>query len=139
LQNHIDTLVDSVQEALRSTIGNRDRVSAAVHAYFDFIDDESQGHRLVFDCAVTEEPSVRWRIAQAVDTCVDAIAAVVVHEFELDFEHARLLAAGLVGASQFAARYWLATGRSQPKSEAADAVIALCWGGLADIPLHTAD
>ncbi|MEU6185868.1 TetR/AcrR family transcriptional regulator [Nocardia sp. NPDC047038] len=138
LQNYIDTLVNSVQQALRAT-GNRNRVSAAVYAYFDFVDDETQGYRLVFDADGSAEPSVQWRVARAVDTCVDAIADVIAHDTELDFHRARLFAASLVGASQFAARYWLTRGRSQPKADAAAAVINLCWGGLAQIPLHTTD
>ncbi|MFI2341360.1 TetR/AcrR family transcriptional regulator [Nocardia gamkensis] len=138
LQDHIDTLVDSVQQALRAT-GNRDRVSAAVYAYFDFVDDETQGYRLVFDGDGSAEPSVQWRVTQAVDICVDAIADVIAHDTELDSHRARLFAACLVGASQFAARYWLTRGRIQPKADAAAAVVALCWGGLAHIPLHTTD
>lgn len=139
LQNHIDKLTGSVERALRSTTVNHYRVRAAVQAYFDFVDHEAQGFRLVFDCPVPSEPSVQWRVGRATDAIVDAVSEVVACDSGLNPHSARLLAVGLVGASQSAARYWLDTGRAVPKPDAVAAVIALCWGGLSQIPLHSAE
>ncbi|MBF6470173.1 TetR/AcrR family transcriptional regulator, partial [Nocardia beijingensis] len=71
LQNYIDALVSSVRQALRSTTDNRQRVRAAVAAYFDFVDHETQGFRLVFESDLTSEPQVQRRVEQATEACVD--------------------------------------------------------------------
>lgn len=139
LQHHVDALTAGVQRALRSTTANRDRVRAAVQAYFDFVDHETQGFRLVFDSDVPSEPSVQWRLGRASDACVAAVAEAVANDSGWNPHRARLLAAGLVGASQLAARYWLDTGRAVPKADAVAAVITLCWGGLSNIPLQPSD
>ncbi len=48
---------------------------------------------------------------------------------------AELLAAGLVGAAETAARFWLAGGRQVDKSEAERLVATLAWRGIASFPL----
>jgi AcrR family transcriptional regulator len=136
LQNYIDALVSSVRQALRSTTDNRQRVRAAVQAYFDFVDHETQGFRLVFESDLTSEPQVQRRVEQATEACVDAVYDLVAHDSGLDPYRARILAVGLVGASQITARYWLEADRPIPKEEAVDTTVALCWGGLKHIPLH---
>ncbi len=134
LQGHIDVLVHNVRHALRSTTDNEQRVRAAVEAYFDFVDDRTQGYRVVFESDVPSEPSVQWRTAQGIEACVDAIFDLVSHNSGLDNHRARTLAVGLVGASQFAAQYWLEAGRPIPKSEAVEATVTLCWGGVSRLP-----
>ncbi|MFE3003152.1 TetR/AcrR family transcriptional regulator [Nocardia sp. NPDC059246] len=135
LQQHIDTLTENVRHALHSAAPSRDRVHTAVKAYFDFIDSEAQGFRLVFDSDALAEPSVQWRLGRAADACVEAITGAIAQDAAMNTTQARLLAAGLVGASQFAARYWLDTGRTSSKADAVESVVALCWGGLSRIPL----
>ncbi|MEU1957297.1 TetR/AcrR family transcriptional regulator [Nocardia rhamnosiphila] len=134
LQLYIDTLTTSVERALRAPPDNQHRVCAAVQAYFDFVDHETQGFRLIFDSDVPSEPAVQLRVGRANDACVGAVADVIARDSGSNPGQARLLAAGLVGAAQFAARYWLDTGRAIPKSDAVAAVITLCWGGLSHIP-----
>lgn len=135
LQNYIDALVSSVRQALRSTTDNRQRVRAAVAAYFDFVDHETQGFRLVFESDLTSEPQVQRRVEQATEACVDAVFDLVAHDSGLDPYRARILAVGLVGASQITARYWLEADRPIDKEEAVDTTVQLCWGGLSRVPL----
>ncbi|MFE5284850.1 TetR/AcrR family transcriptional regulator [Nocardia sp. NPDC056611] len=135
LQNCIDALVSGVRQALRSTTDNHRRVRAAVRAHFDFVDLETQGYRLIFDGDLTNEPQVQRRVEKAVEACVDAVFDLVAHDSGLDPYPARILAVGLVGASQTAARHWLEADRPIQKEEAVDAITALCWGGLSRVPL----
>ncbi|MFE6862104.1 TetR/AcrR family transcriptional regulator [Nocardia sp. NPDC057668] len=139
LQEHIDNLTQSVERALYSNATNRYRVQAAVQAYFDFADQQPAGFRLVLDPDLSNEPSVQWRIGRATDACVNAVTAAIAHDSDLSPVQAHLMASGLVGASQFAARYWLDTGRSMPKADAVAGVVTLCWGGLAAVPLRAGE
>ncbi|MFE3060463.1 TetR/AcrR family transcriptional regulator [Nocardia sp. NPDC059239] len=139
LQDNADTLTKSVQRALHASAVNQCRLRGVVQAFFDFVDNETQGFRLVFNSDLVSEPSVQWHVGRAHDACVSAVCEIVTHNSELNAHQARILAVGMVGASQFAARYWLETGRAVPKTEAVAAVIALCWGGLSQVPLHPRD
>src|SRR5271170_8456675 len=49
LRRHVDNMVSGVQQALRTTTDNRRRVHAAVQAFFDFIEHDNQGYRLIFE------------------------------------------------------------------------------------------
>src|SRR5690606_12379917 len=49
LDQHCEALAIRVREVLASTTDNRERVHAAMRAYFDLIDHESEAFRLVFE------------------------------------------------------------------------------------------
>lgn len=136
LQNYVDVLINGVRQALRSTTDNRQRVRAAVQAFFDFVDNDSQGFRLVFESDLMGEPEVARRVEQATEACVDAVFDLVSHDSGLDPYRARILAVGLVGTSQFTARYWLDAARPITKEDAVDTTVALAWGGLKHVPLQ---
>ncbi|MFC9664662.1 TetR/AcrR family transcriptional regulator [Nocardia sp. NPDC127606] len=135
LQSHIDALVRGVRHALGAG-DNRQRVHAAVQALFDFADEDPAGLRLIFDSGVSNEPSVEWRVRNAIDECVGCISDVVVDDSGLEPHRARLLAVGLVGASQMAARQWLDSGRPITKRAAVEITVGLCWDGLSRVPLQ---
>lgn len=136
LQSYVDILISGVRQALRSTTDNRQRVRAAVQAFFDFVDNDSQGFRLVFESDLMGEPEVQRRVEQATEACVDAVFDLVSHDSGLDPYRARMLAVGLVGTSQYTARYWLEAARPIPKEEAVDTTVVLAWGGLSHVPLQ---
>ncbi|HEY5854376.1 MAG TPA: TetR/AcrR family transcriptional regulator [Aldersonia sp.] len=136
LQGYVDNLVSGVRQALRSTTDNRQRVRAAVQAFYDFVDNEMQGFRLVFESDLMGEPQVQRRVDAATEACVDAVFDLVAQDSGLDPYRARILAVGLVGASQVTARYWLDADRPIPKEDAVDTTVALAWGGLSHVPLQ---
>ncbi|MEV0545094.1 TetR/AcrR family transcriptional regulator [Nocardia salmonicida] len=139
LHSHADALVSGVLQALHSTPDNHQRVRAAVEAYFDFVDDEAQGFRLVFESGIVNEPSVQRIVERATEACVNAVFELVTQGSRLDPYQARVWAVGMVGASQVTARYWLDTGRPVPKHQAVEVAVALYWSGLSCIPLRAAD
>jgi AcrR family transcriptional regulator len=58
LGQHGDILVAGVRQALRTTTDNRQRLRAAVQAFFDFIEHDSQGYRLIFENDYVSEQQV---------------------------------------------------------------------------------
>ena len=136
LHSYVDDLVRGVREALASTSDNKLRVRAAVQAYFDFIDDEGQGYRLVFESDLLGEPSVQQRVDRGLEACIEAVAEAVITDAGLDLPRARMFAVGLVGASQVSARYWLDNDRPVPKDEAVAITSSLAWRGVAHLPLQ---
>ncbi|GGS12862.1 MULTISPECIES: TetR/AcrR family transcriptional regulator [Actinokineospora] len=130
LEKHVDELISRVSTAMETTTDNKTRVRNAVRAYFDFVDGESQAFRLVFESDLRNEPLVQDAVARATNASVDAITATITADAGLDENRARLLAVGLVGVSQIAARAWLDDNRVVPKEEAIGLISNLAWRGI---------
>jgi AcrR family transcriptional regulator len=136
LDTHCDAIVADVRTAMSATTDNNDRVTGAVQAYFDFVDHESEAFRLVFESDLRNEPQVSERVERVEQGCVAAITDTIMADTGVSRARAELLASGLVGAAETAARFWLAGGRKVPKDEAEQLVAALSWRGIASFPLQ---
>jgi AcrR family transcriptional regulator len=136
LDTHCDAMIERVRKAMAATSDNKDRVRGACRAYFDFVDHESEAFRLVFESDLRNDPTVRERIDQVEAACIAAITDTIMTDTGVSRARAELLAAGLVGAAETAARFWLAGGRKVEKSDAEQLLAALAWRGIASFPLH---
>lgn len=136
LDTHCDALITKVREAMEATPDNKERVSGAVRAYFDFVDHESGAFRLVFESDLRTEPAVRERVERVERSCIEAITDTIISSTGVSRSRAELLASGLVGAAETAAQFWLAGGRQVPKAEAESLLAALSWRGIASFPLQ---
>ena len=135
LDQSSEALLAALDEALKSTSDNKLRVSATVATYFDFVDDPGGAFRLIFESDLTNEPGVRTRVDRANDACAAALSQVIAEDTGLTEAEATLLAAGLLGMAQTAARHWLREAGRIPKSEAARLVASLGWRGISNFPL----
>lgn len=136
LDVHCDAIIDRMRSAMSSSTDNKVRVAAATSAYFDFVDHESEAFRLVFESDLRNDPSVRARFERVERGCIEAITETIMADTGLGRERAELLAAGLCGAAEIAARFWLTGGRQIPKAEAEALLSALSWRGIASFPLQ---
>ncbi|HET7899570.1 MAG TPA: TetR/AcrR family transcriptional regulator [Candidatus Nanopelagicales bacterium] len=130
-----EALVASIRKALASTSDNKLRVQATVQAYFDFVDDPGGAFRLIFESDLTNEAAVRERVDRTNDLCAELVSLVIAQDTGLTSEEAILLAAGLGGLAQTAARRWFRDGSAIPKDAAASLVSTLSWRGISRIPL----
>ncbi len=129
-----DELLGRIHRALASTDDNKQRVSATMTAYFDFVDDRSGFYRLLFESDLTNEPTVKARLENLTELCSREIAAIIADDTGLPPAESRMLAVGLVGLAETAARYWLNAESSIPRPTAADLVTALGWRGIRGFP-----
>jgi AcrR family transcriptional regulator len=136
LDLHCDSLVGHVRNAMAVTNDNKERVAGAMHAYFEFVDHESEAFRLVFESDLRNEPAVRERVDRVERLCIEAITATIMGDTGVDRAPAELLAAGLVGAAVTSAQFWLAAGRLVPKEHAEALMTTLAWRGIASFPLY---
>ena len=127
-------LVEAVQAALASTTDNHDRVEATVGAYFQFVNDPDGAYRLVFESDLTNEPAVRDRVESIEDECAVAIAKVIASDTGLSDDEATLLAIGIIGNAQTAARRWLREGKVIPITHAVALMNRLVWRGISGVP-----
>ena len=134
LQQHGDILVANVQNALSATTDNRQRLRSAVQAFFDFIEHDSQGYRLIFENDYSNEPQVAAQVKVATEACTDAVFDLISSDSGLDPHRARMIAVGLVGVSVDCARYWLDAERPISKEDAVEGTVQFAWGGLSHVP-----
>jgi len=137
LDTHCDALVKRVREAMEATSDNKKRVQGAMQAYFDFVDGEGEAYRLVFESDLRNDPAVAERVERAERGCIEAITETIMADTGVSRDRAELLAVGLTGAAENAARFWLTSHRAVPKSEAVSLMAALAWRGIASFPLQS--
>lgn len=135
LEESTESLVESVRAALSSTHDNAKRVQATIEAYFAFVADDSAAFRLIFESDLTNEPEVVSRVARANEACAQMVTAVIMEDTGLPQEESLILASGLTGMAQTAARHWLAADSKLPRGEAARDVSWLAWRGISGFPL----
>jgi AcrR family transcriptional regulator len=136
LDTHCDALVATVRNAMASTTDNKVRVRAAMQAYFDFVDGEGEAYRLVFESDLRNEPAVRERMERAERGCMEAVAETIMADTKVDRNRAELLAIGLTGAAETAARFWLGSRGAVPKEDAVSLIATLSWRGISGFPLY---
>ena len=134
LQQHGDILMAGVRQALRTTTDNRQRLRAAVQAFFDFIEHDSQGYRLIFENDNVTEPQVAAQVKSAIEASTDAVFDLISQDSGLDPHRARMIAVGLVGISVDCARYWIGADRPISKEDAVEGTVHFAWGGLSHVP-----
>jgi AcrR family transcriptional regulator len=138
VDQHAESLVARVREALASTTDNRLRVAASVGAYFDFVDGEGTdgegGFRLVFESDLRNDAAVRERVERMTQECVDAIAETIAHDTGYRAEEAQLLSIGLSGLMEVGARWWLSSPNRIPKDRAVELLMGLAWRGISGAP-----
>jgi len=134
LDQHADDLTAKVRLALASTTDNRLRVAASVSAYFDFVDNDGEAFRLVFESDLRNDPVVRERVERMTQECVEAIAVTIAHDTGYGAQDSQLLAIGLAGMAEVGARWWLSSAGSVPKERAVELLVGLSWRGISGAP-----
>lgn len=131
-----DDMVGQVRAALAATDDNHERVHGTIRAYYNFVADNDQAYRLIFESDLNSDPEVQAVVDRATEGCLQALTETITRNTGSDSERARLLASGLVGLSQVSARYWLSQGSTVTRGEAVDLLSTLAWRGISGFPLH---
>ena len=135
LDLHIDSLVYEIQKAISSTPDNSKRVHATVVAYFEFIENEGEAFRLLFESDMSVEPQVRERLNRMTYDCAAAVSAIISNDTGLPKDVSMLLGVGLIGYTQVAARHWLERDGKLTRQQAVELVENLMWRGISGFPL----
>ncbi|WP_253908488.1 TetR/AcrR family transcriptional regulator [Arthrobacter sp. H41] len=134
LESHLAALTALLVEAMRSTEDNKLRVHATMRAYFQFIAQDSQAHRLVFESDVSNDPDVSSRLEEFNAHFANSIAGIIAEDTQLSLVEATLLGRGLAGMAQVSARYWLETDGSLDIDSASELIYRLAWRGISRFP-----
>ncbi len=134
LEADLAVLHEKVHEALESPIGNRERIRASFQAYFDFVEEEADGFRLLMQETVGAERDFRERVAQVRDQILSEVADLIARESRgtLDREHAETVALALVGMVETVAQH--DPGRpAESRRAAVDILVRLAWRGITEL------
>lgn len=134
LDHHLESLTAMLTAALNSTNDNKLRVHATMDAYYRFISQESQAHRLVFESDLNNDPDVSKRLEDFNAQLASAIAAVIADDTKLSEVEATLLGRALAGMAQISARYWLQADNELERDTAVDLIYRLAWRGISRFP-----
>ena len=137
LDQSCDAITEAIRAALQTTTDNKQRVAAAIAAFYEYVASDSGAFRLVFESDLTNDPAVRQRVDRVTDDCAAEIAEVIQQDTGLPLEACLLLAVSLVGMGQVSARFWLSGAGADGTITQADAsalVAGLAWRGIRGYP-----
>nr|WP_312856730.1 TetR/AcrR family transcriptional regulator [Arthrobacter mobilis] len=135
LDHHLQSLTAMLSDALKSTTDNKARVHATIGAYYRFIAEESQAHRIVFESDLANDPEVSARLEGFNTRLAGSIAEVLAEETNLSTAEATLLGRALAGMAQVSARYWVQSGGGGLDRDAAcELIYRLAWRGISRFP-----
>lgn len=134
LDSHLASLTAMLVDALNCTTDNKLRVQATMKAYFLFMANDDQAHRLVFESDLVNDPEVAARLEKFNANYADAIGKVIAEDTKLPPVEATLLGRALAGMAQVSARYWLEANGDLDIEVASDLVYRLAWRGISRFP-----
>ncbi|GAB3621967.1 TetR/AcrR family transcriptional regulator [Mariniluteicoccus endophyticus] len=133
LDSAAEALTERVTDAMRAHDSNKERVRAAIGAFYDFVSESGRQFRFVFESDLTDV-QVQQRIWQVHQDLAQTIGDVITTDTDIPEDRARLLGVAMVGLAQVSARHWVAAGRDIPVEEASNLVASLVWRGIASFP-----
>jgi AcrR family transcriptional regulator len=139
LDINLGVLGDVLQESVRSTKLNNERVHDAIRAYFGYIARDDGAYRLAFESGLSNDPEVRVRREAFRSGFAGAIARIISEDAHLPLVEAELLGRALMGLAQASARYWVEDTAEQGSAAlgmdtASEFVYRLAWRGISRFP-----
>ena len=126
-------MMDAIAKAVAAAQGPRQQVEAGFRAYFAFVAEEAHAFRLLFGSGTRRDEEFEKAVRRVEDSIAEAVAVFI--EADIDPEHRRSLAHGLVGLAEGTSRDWLAGGGTVAAQAdlLARRVAELAWAGLRGI------
>lgn len=133
------TLGEALDDSLRSTKSNKERVHDAIRAYFSYIARDDGTYRLAFESGLSNDPEVSARREAFRRRFAGAIAHIISEDAHLPLVEAELLGRGLTGLALASARFWIEGTAEQGSAAlsldtASELVYRLAWRGISRFP-----
>jgi AcrR family transcriptional regulator len=126
-------LLEAIGKAAAAAGGPRQQVENGFSAYFRFVADNESAFRVLFvgSGRDSDEGGFVDAVRRVEDAIADAIAVLI--EADIEDEHRRLLAHGIVGLAESTSRHWLRHGRREGPEVLARRLADLAWAGLRSV------
>lgn len=139
LDINLRTLSDVLNESIRSTKHNKERVHDVIRAYYGYVARNDGAYRLVFESDLSNDPDVGMRLEAFRVGFAGAIARIISEDAQLPLVEAELLGRGLTGLAQVSARYWIEAtaeqgGAALSLDRASELIYRFAWRGISRFP-----
>jgi len=124
-------LMELIAGAVAGAAGPRAQVEAGFAAYFQFVADHQSAFNLLFGSGARRDEEFADAVRKVENTIAESIAPLI--EAEIDADHRRILAHGLVGLAEGTGRHWVANGLDLDPTKVARRIAELAWGGLRSV------
>jgi len=121
-------LMEEVVTATRAADHPHKQVEAGFGAYFRFVAAHANAFRLLFGGGLEPDAEFAAIAAGVEEAMADQIAELI--DVDLEPEHRRLLAHGVIGLAEATSRHWLSQGLDLDPDRLAGRVADLAWAGL---------
>jgi AcrR family transcriptional regulator len=125
------SLRERIEKATAGAGGPRRQVEAGFAAYFRFVDEQRSAFTLLFGSGAQADDEFADAVRRVEARVAEAVAALI--EADIDDEHRRLLAYGLVGLAEGTSRHWVAGRLDLDPDVLARQVADLAWAGLRSV------
>ena len=121
-------LMAAITEATSSAGGPRQQVERGFAAYFRFVADNRDAFTLLFGSGGRRDAEFADYTRRVEATIAEAVARLI--DADLDDDHRRLLAYGIVGMAEGTSRHFVAEGVPVDVEAAARRLAEMAWAGL---------
>lgn len=133
VDDNLDQLAARLLEALQFSTVNRTRVESMLNVYFDFVGDQPEAYRLIFETDQMADPEIRARFEGFHLGVAEAIGSVLGPNAGLSQPHAVMLSRSLTAMAEAGASYWAHHPEVGDRGAAQRQVFRLAWGGISII------
>src|SRR5205807_4307666 len=102
-------MMAAVAKAVASARNPHQQVEAGFGAYFRFVEAHEHAFKLLFGGGARRDEEFADAVARVESSIAEELARLI--EADIDTDHRRLLAFGLIGQAESASRHWIANGR----------------------------
>ncbi|MDQ1396609.1 MAG: hypothetical protein QOG64_1868 [Acidimicrobiaceae bacterium] len=124
-------LMEAIAKAVASADRPREQVLGGFLTYFRFVADHQSAFNLLFGSGARRDEEFADAVRKVEDTIAEAIAPLIAAD--VDEDHRRLLAHGLVGLAEGTGRQWVASGLDLDPEVVGQRIAELAWAGLRNI------
>jgi AcrR family transcriptional regulator len=121
-------MMTAVAKAVAQARGPHQQVEAGFAAYFRFVAEHEDAFKLLFGSGSRRDQEFADAVSHVESSIADELAGLI--EADIDTEHRRELAHGLIGLAEGASRYWIASGRDIDVERLGRRMAQMSWAGL---------
>lgn len=123
-----DRLMEEITKATAAAHGPRQQVEAGFAAYFRFVAEQHHAFSFLFGSGARRDDEFSDAVRRVESSIADAIAALIAADIEP--EHRRVLAHGIVGLAEGTSRHWVSQELDLDPDLLARQLADLAWAGL---------
>lgn len=139
LEEHMNSLMRVLWEALASSSEPRRRLHHGLDAYIRYAEANTAGFRLLTQAPAQFEPEVAKRLSEFRELIVRGLSHTIADVMKgagLPAEGAPLYAHAMLGGAESVTSWWLNGGRTPGREVIVDHLLAFMWRGFDGLPRH---